>query len=410
MMRVAVWLARLIVGSVFIISGVTKMVDPIGFAIKITSYLAAWGMDEAIPSGLVLIGGCALSTFEFITGILLACGSLRRASAWGAFLLMCGMLPLTAYIALANPVSDCGCFGDFLIISNGATFAKNVVIFLLCLFLIRYNRRARTIFAPWIQWVQIAAAMLYMIILAIIGYHEQPLLDFRPYPAGEPLTDNSEAEALYVYTRDGREQTFSDSNLPDDNSGWEFKEVREIKSASAKQLTLLDPRSGLDVTEDVLGSTNGQMLLLIPHPSEASAAGSFTANELRDRMEQLHGPGSFIALMPPDTSAVERALDVMMADYPVYYADQKAIMAVARGAMAVVYLKNGNVAWKRTLSSINTDRLRIGDPASIYATDGPKWFRRLTAAYILANLAIYIIGQIPALFRWLRTKKKALQH
>lgn len=407
MMRVGVWLARLIVGSIFIISGVTKMIDPVGFAIKITSYLAVWGLENMVPSGLVLIGGCALSTFEFITGILLASGSLRRASAWGAFLLMCVMLPLTAYIALANPVSECGCFGDFLIISNWATFAKNIVIFLLCLFLIRYNRRAKTIFAPWIQWMQIAAGMLYMIILAIIGYHEQPLLDFRPYPVGEPLTDNSEAEALYVYTRNGREQTFSDSELPDDNSGWEFKEVREIKSASAKQLTLLDPENGSDVTEDALGTSGDLMLLLIPHPSEASAAGSFTANELRDRMEQLHGHGSFIALMPPDTVAVERALDVMMTEYPIYYADQKAIMAVARGAMAVVYLKNGNVAWKRTLSSINTDRLHNGDPARIYATDGPKWFRRLTAAYIMANIAIYLIGQIPALFRWIRRKKKA---
>ncbi len=407
MMRAAVWLARLLVGSVFIISGVAKMIDPIGFAIKISSYLGAWGIDDMVPSGLVLIGGCALSTFEFITGIMLASGSLRRASAWGALLLMCVMLPLSAYIALANPVSDCGCFGDFLIISNGATFAKNVVIFLLCLFLVRYNRRAKTVFAPWIQWVQIAAAMLYMIILAIIGYHEQPLIDFRPYPVGEPLTDSSQAEALYVYTRNGHEKTFADSELPDDDSGWEFKEVRDVKSASAKQLTLLDPQTGLDVTEDILDADSDRMLLLIPHPSEASAAGSFTANELRDRMEQLFGPGSFIALTPPDTAAVERALDVMMADYPVYYADQKAIMAVARGAMAVVYLKDGKVAWKRTLSSVNTDRLGSGDPARIYATDGPRWFRLLTAAYILSNIVIYIIGQIPSLLRRIRRAKKA---
>ena len=87
----------------------------------------------------------------------------------------------------------------------------------------------------------------------------------------------------------------------------------------------------------------------------------------------------------------------MMATYPVYYADQKAIMAVARGAMAVVYLRDGIVVWKRTLSSINLDRLSAGDPAEVYATDGPRWFRRITGIYLLTNLAIFIGGLIPAL-------------
>lgn len=394
MMRVALWLARLLVGAVFIVSGAAKMIDPIGFAIKISSYFAVWGLAEAVPPGLMLMGGCLLSTFEFVTGILVATGSLRRVAPLCALLLMCFMLPLSAYIALANPVSDCGCFGDFLIISNGATFAKNVVLFALCVFLVRYNRRGRPLIAPWIQWMQIAAAVAYMIILGMVGYHEQPLLDFRPYPVGEPLADGSEAEALYVYTRNGREQTFSDAELPDEDSGWEFKEVREVKAASAKQLTLLDPRTGLDVTDSIVGTDGDRMLLLVPHPTEASAAGSYTANELRERMEQLYGPGAFVALMPPDTAAVIRAIDVMMADYPVYFADQKAIMAVARGAMAVVYLKDGKVAWKRTLGSINLDRLNSGDPATIYSTDGHKWFRLITAAYLLVNLAFILASQI----------------
>lgn len=404
-MKLAVWLSRLLLGAVFIISGVSKMVDPLGFSIKISAYLAAWNLDEVFAPGLILIGGCALSTFEFVVGVLLATGGLRRAAPWGALLLMCFMLPLTAYIALANPVDDCGCFGDFLIISNWATFAKNILLTAMALFLVRYNRRAKPLIAPWIQWVEIAVAILYMIILAIIGYHEQPLLDFRAYPVGEPLTATDDAEALYVYTRNGTEQTFSDSDLPDDDSGWEFLEVRTVKPASNKLLTLLDPATGLDVTDSVLAPSPGKMLLLLPYPSEAGAAGSFTANELQAAIERTYGPGSFVAITIADSAAVSRALDVMMATYPVYYADQKAIMAVARGAMAVVYLRDGIVAWKRTLSSINLDLLQTGDPAEVYATNGPKWFRRLTAAYLAANLAIYLLGLLPRLFRLKRRRR-----
>lgn len=404
-MKLAVWISRLLLGAVFIISGVSKMVDPIGFAIKISAYLAAWDLTGFFAPGLILMGGCILSTFEFVTGILLATGSLRRSSALGALLLMCVMLPLTAYIALANPVDDCGCFGDFLIISNVATFLKNVVLFALALFLVRYNRRAKPLIAPWIQWVEITAAILYIIVLALIGYHEQPLLDFRAYPVGEPLTATDEAEALYVYSRNGIEQTFADSELPDEDSGWEFKEVRAVRPASAKLLTLLDPATGLDVTDSVLAPKSGQMLLLLPFPSEAGAAGSYTANELQAAMERSYGPGSFAAITIADSAAVDRALDVMMATYPVYYADQKAIMAVARGSMAVVYLRDGIVAWKRTLSSINLDKLADGDPAEIYATDGPKWFRRITAGYLIANLLIYMFGLLPRLFRLKRRKQ-----
>ena len=402
-MKLAVWLARLIVGAVFIVSGVSKMVDPAGFAIKITAYLAAWHIDGAIAPGLVVVGGCALSTLEFVTGWLLATGSLRRSAAWSALLMMCVMLPLTAYLALANPVDDCGCFGDLLIISNGATFAKNVVLFALSLFLVRYNRRASTLFAPWIQWVQVAAAILFMMILAIIGNNEQPLLDFRPYPVGEPLVATDEAEAFSVYTRNGQEKVFSDSELPADDSGWEFKEIQTVSPASGKELTLLDRISGEDMTDSIIGEgcdETDRMLLLLPFPSEAGAAGSYTANELQAAMEQRFGAGAFVAITAgDDTGAVDRALDVMMATFPVYYADRKAIMAVARGSMAVVYLRNGIVVWKRSLSSINLDRLNDGDLAEVYATDGARWFRLLTAIFLLGNLIIYLIGLIPGLFR-----------
>ncbi|MDE6817588.1 MAG: hypothetical protein K2J09_00250, partial [Muribaculaceae bacterium] len=201
----------------------------------------------------------------------------------------------------------------------------------------------------------------------------------------------------------GREKVFSDSELPADDSGWEFKEIQTVSPASGKELTLLDRTLGEDMTDSIIGEgcdETDRMLLLLPFPSEAGAAGSYTANELQAAMEQRFGAGAFVAITAgDDTGAVDRALDVMMATFPVYYADRKAIMAVARGSMAVVYLRNGIVVWKRSLSSINLDRLNDGDLAEVYATDGARWFRLLTAIFLLGNLIIYLIGLIPGLFR-----------
>jgi len=406
-MKIAVWIARLLLGGTFIVSGVTKMVDPYGTLTKIEAYLGAWGLTDVIAQGLVLVGGCALALLEFIVGVLLFSGSLRRSAAWLSLAVMAVMLPLTVYIAIANPVDDCGCFGDFLVISNTATMLKNVVLTALAVFLCRYNRRARCLFAPWIQWVEVAAAVAYMLCLAVIGYHVQPLLDFRPYPVGEPLADDGESDRMaYIYVKDGLRQEFAEDELPDESDGWEFVDVRPLAKASGKMFALFDRHTGSEVTADVIGATPGQLLLLIPHPSDAGAAGSYTANELQAAMERRYGRGAFVAVMAADSAAVERAMDLMMADYPVYYADSKVIMSVARGQMAAVYLSDGVVHWKRTLSSINLDLLTPdSDPAEVYASDGPRTFRILTALYIAANIAILIIGTLPRLPR-LRKKSR----
>lgn len=407
-MKIAVWIARLLLGGTFLLSGVTKIVDPYGSLIKIEAYLTAWGVNEIIPTEFALVGGCALATFEFIIGLLLATGSLRRAAAWGALALMAFMLPLTVYVAVANPVDDCGCFGDFLVISNQATMWKNVALTALALFLCRYNSRARWLFAPWIQWVQVAAGVAYMLILAVVGYHEQPLLDFRPYPVGEPLTDNG-GEAVYTYERNGEVRDFAEDMLPDEAEGWEYVGVRFAVPDSGKMLAIFDRETGDEVTDEVLTGASDVMLLLLPYPSDAGAAGSYTANELQSAMESRFGRGSFVCLTAADSVAVDHALDLMMATYPVYYADPKALSAVARGQMSVVYLRDGVVVWKRTLNSVNLDLLSAdgADPAEVYAVDGSRTFRWLTLFFIAANAVIAFVGLLPYVGRLRRRSKGA---
>lgn len=405
-MRLAIWLSRLIVGATFLVSGTAKMIDPIGSLIKIEAYLAAWHLDDVVPRGLALLGGCALSMIEFLTGLLIFTGSLRRTAALSATATMAVMLPLTAYIAFANPVDDCGCFGDMLTLSNTATFVKNLLLMIPTLFLLRYNSRYRGFFEPWSQWIQIVIGAGYMLIIGIIGYHEQPLIDFRAYPVGEPLTDSRGAEMSYVYKApDGTLHEFTEENLPDESEGWEYVDARETASASGKMLALFDRETGLEVTEEVIGTLPAQILLLIPEPSAATAAGSFTANELCAAMEARYGRGAFLAVTDAKPEAVDDALDLMMADYPVYYADPKAIKAVARGDMAAVCLRNDTVCWKRTLSSINLDLLERPDAdiTADYATNGSRLFLNLTLLFIAAEAVLSLISMLPTL----RFRKKA---
>ncbi|MDE5954087.1 MAG: DoxX family membrane protein, partial [Duncaniella sp.] len=144
-----VWTVRVVIGAVFVVSGFAKSIDPWGSYYKIYEYLDVWGWD--IPSALVVLAAFALGGFEFVWGCLLLLGCYRRVAVWLLLLMMAFMLPLTLYIAIADPVADCGCFGDFWIISNTATFLKNIVITQLLLYLAVFNRRVDGLFFPYVQ-------------------------------------------------------------------------------------------------------------------------------------------------------------------------------------------------------------------------------------------------------------------
>ncbi len=407
-MKLAVWLARCIVGITFLVSGWAKMVDPVGTLTKIEAYLAAWGLAESFPMEIALVGGCGLSMVEFVLGLLLLTGSLRRSAPIIATAIMAFMLPLSAYIAIANPVEDCGCFGDFLVMPNWVTFVKNLVLTGLCIFLLWKNTKARCLFKPWTQWIQIAIAGVYMLVIGITGYHVQPLIDFRAYPVGEPLIDAEGPQMSYLYSdAAGNIREFADDALPDEGAEWTFVDVRQLSAPSAKMFAIFDRETGEDVTESVVAQTEKQLLLLIPEPSAATAAGSYTANELNYFMTSRYGSGAFIAVTDAKPDAVAEALDLMMAEYPVYFADPKAIKAVARGAMAVVCLDNGIVGWKRTLSSINLDRLNADDVdiATTYIPSGTRMFWRMTLLFILSEICLAVFGFFPSLLR-LRSRRK----
>lgn len=404
-MKWAVWLCRLILGSTFMLSGLTKVVDPMGTLIKIQAYLAAW--DWSVPRGITFMGGCLLAMVEFISGFLVATGSLRRTSVWVITAIMAFMLPFTAYIAIANPVDDCGCFGDFLVISNAATFIKNLILMAMAIFLVMKNRRCACLFSPWCQWIQVTFAVAYLFVLAAVGYTVQPLLDFRAYPVGQPIADTAGADMRYIYKApDGTTGEFTEDNLPDESDGWEYVDAKQIAPASGKMLALFDRVTGADVTDQVLCAPQ-LMLFLFPEPSGATAAGSYTANELNQKMTERYGSGAFAGITCADSAAVEMALDLLMADYPVYYADPKAIKTLARGDMAVVYLRHDTVMWKRTLSSINLDRFDPqSDPAMVYDTHSSRFFNILTLIFIAAEGFLLLICVMPKVIRKLNKLKK----
>ncbi len=377
------WLCRILTGATFIFSGLTKMIDVWGFIYKIEQYLAVWDMTQ--PRSLVLSVAMGLSGVEFLLGCFMLTGCYKRVSAWAMSLIMLGMLPLTFYIMVANPVSDCGCFGDFLVIPNSATFFKNVVLMAMLVYLLFNNSVVAGLFTTYSQWLVAFIAFVYIILVGLFGYNIQPMVDFRPYKTGSPLlgdvageVDDAASGMTFIYEKNGEKREFDGNNLPD--STWTFVDRKDNAIAapdSERTFTIYDGDN--DVTSEVILDSGMQVLLLIPELDRIDVSSTYLINEMNRYIESRGGV--MTGIIGSDDSGLDLWRDISLASYQLFTAEDTEIKSLARGNVAVVYLKDGVIVWKRSLASIDSDTFSSPDDLTMdnlnYSGTGYFWLLTL---------------------------------
>lgn len=403
-----VWLFRLLVGATFVLSGFVKSIDPWGSFYKISEYFEVWNMD--IPASLEVLAAFLLGGAEFVLGCLLLFGCYRRVAVWLLLAMMAFMLPLTLYIAVADPVADCGCFGDFLVLSNTVTFVKNIFLTLMLVYLAAFNSRVEGLFIAYIQWVIGGLLSLYILIIALYGYNIQPLLDFRRFSPGTDLlagvtsgdeADGEDEEPVYefIYEKDGREETFTIDNLPD--STWTFvdrKVIGGIEHASDGFSVIED---GEEIAQDIIDTEGEQFLVTIPDMRSVDLSYTYLLNELNDYIKARGG--TLVALVNGDKSSIDWWRDISMASYPIYSAEATMIKELARGRAAIVYLRDGVVEWKRSLSSINYSFVTETQVENIIQELNPETsyvLNTLTAIFASVIFIIMILDRSGRLLSW----------
>lgn len=381
-----VWVLRLVIGATFIMSGFVKGVDPWGSCIKIGEYFEAWGLT--VPQALITIASFLLAGYEFVWGMLLLFGCYKRISVWALTLMMAFLLPLTLYIAIFSPVEDCGCFGDFLILSNWATFVKNLFITGALIYLCKYNAFVDGLFIPYIQWVIGGIITLYILAIELFGYNVQPLIDFRRFSPGTELLSDGDDESSetiyeYIYEKDGRRESFRIENLPD--SSWTFVDRSLISGEESVDdgFVIID-EEGDDITEDIIDTDVEQLIVTVPDISKVDLSCTYLINELNDFITARGG--SLVALINADSDGISWWKDISMADYPIYQTDPKLLKELARGNSALIFLDHGNVEWKRTLSSISYTFVTETPASTLLTALNPE------LEYVLEILTIPFLG------------------
>ncbi len=391
----AVWVARILLGATFVVSGWAKCVDPWGFVYKLEDYLSVWGLLGSVPREITLVGAVALSMLEFCTGVALATGCLRRAAPAVATVIMAGMLPLSVYIYVADPVADCGCFGDLLVISNLATMLKNIVLAALAVFLLLWGRRAAPGFLPGLQWLVVALSIVYTLTLAVLGWHFQPVADFRPFGVGKELVaeegaDDADTPVTFVYEKEGRRQEFALDALPD--SSWTFVSRSAGAEADAGALTLFDDY-GDDVTADVLADVSDMIILTVPEPGLDYLLRARFTNELYRYGGTTGIP--VIGVVAASGDALDKWRELARPQFPVYSASDTSLKQLVRGAQGFVWVHDGRIALKRSLASLNPDMLDEPDPLrQINNVSDGRVCIWLSSAFLAGLLLLWLTSQV----------------
>ncbi len=400
----AVWIARLLCGAVFILSGWAKAVDPRGFVFKIGEYLNVWGIDRLVPYELVVIGAVVLSVAELTVGVLLATGCLRRSTPVCGLAMMAFMLPLTVYVAIAEPVADCGCFGDMFVVSNTATMLKNVAITALLVLCLVWHKAARPLYRPGLQWLVIAWSCAYGLLLAFVGWQFQPVVDFRPYSVGKTLVhDGGVGEDLkYIYEKNGETREFPLDALPD--STWTFVDRAGQEPSAHEGLAVFDGED--EITDELFDpSQKGEMLVLaFVEPGLQNLVRTRMANEVYE-YASAHGIG-MVGLVAASGESLERWVEMARPEYEVYSSSDTSLKELVRGATGLVLLRDGRVVWKRNFATVSPDFLNRDKPFdSIVTVDDGRlaaWMSAIFLAGIVLLRAVSVLTRIK-----FRPKRKA---
>ena len=322
MRKIAVNVCRLVLAVAFILSGFVKAVDPLGTQYKIHDYLGALGLASVVPDFLTLSASVIQSSAEFFLGICLLFAIRRRLVSLIVMILMVVMTLLTLWLAIANPISDCGCFGDALVLTNWQTFWKNVVLLAASVFVRRYPFDMQRMISRSNQWIVMNySAFFILVIIAGRSLYTLPQFDFRPYHIGTNLRE-----------------------------GWQ--RMIEGEDSPYAEFFIENMDEGEDITEQILQDEGYTFLLVSPHLEQADDSQLDELNRIYE-YSQDHGY-PFYCLTASSQRGITRWQDITGAEYPFCLTDETTLKTVIRSNPGLLLLKDGVIIQKWSHNALPT--------------------------------------------------------
>ena len=379
MRKVAVNIARIILAVTLIFSGFVKAVDPLGTQYKLTDYLTAMHLQTLAPDFLTLGASVILSAVEFGLGICLLFAIRKVASTTLTLLLMAIMTPLTLWLALANPVSDCGCFGDAIVLTNWQTFGKNVILLILAITVWKWPHDMVRLISVSNQWIVVNYSAIF--ILAVSGWslYDLPYFDFRPYHIGTDL-----------------------------RKGWQA--MMEGEESPYSEFFLQRAEDGEDITDSLLNSKGYLFLLIAPHLEQADDSQLDLINQVYEYAEDNEYP--FYGVTASGEKGIEQWRDRTGAEYPFCQTDDITLKTIIRSNPGLLLLKDGVIIRKWSHNRIPdeyalTNRLEKSEIGKMPSDSMLRKILAIVLWYILPLALLAIADRLWAWSKWLKRKEQS---
>ena len=376
MKKVAVNIARLVLAVVFVLSGFVKAVDPLGTQYKIADYLEAMGLSGLMPDFMTLSASILLSAIEFGIGICLLFAIRRRFTSRVVLLFMLVMTPFTLWIALTDPVSDCGCFGDAVVLTNWQTLLKNVVLLAMAVVVWRWPLEMVRFVSKSNQWIVVNYSAVFILFFSGWSLYDRPYFDFRSYHVGTDL-----------------------------RQGW--NEMMEGNESPYTDFFIERVDDGEDITEQLLNRKGYAFLLVSPYLEQADDSQLDLINQLYEYAEDYDYP--FYCLTSSGERGINRWRDMTGAEYPFCQTDGTTLKTVVRSNPGVLLLKDGVIIRKWSHNRLPdeyelTDRLENLEIGGMPQDSVPRKIVFILLWYVLP---LFVLTVADRLWAWShRVKKK----
>ena len=378
MRKIIVNIARWLLAVVLIFSGYVKAVDPMGTSYKIRDYLDAARLADYVPDVSVMILSVLLSAVEFLLGICLLFAIRRRLVSRLAVVLMTFMTLLTLWLAIANPISDCGCFGDAIVLTNWQTFLKNVVLLGAAAIVACYPLDMMRFVSRSNQWIVVNFSVVYIFATSGVSQYGLPQFDFRPYHIGTDL-----------------------------RAGWQ----RMMEEADSPYADFFIERvdNGEDITEQVLNDKGYTFLLVAPHLEDANDSRLDQINEVYEYAQENGYP--FYCLTASTDKGINMWIDLTGAEYTFCHTDETTLKTVIRSNPGLVLLKDGTVIRKWGFRQL-PDEAQLSEPLSkselgrLPNDTVMEKITRIFLWFILPLLMLTFADRMWAWSQWLRREGK----
>lgn len=350
-------ISRFLIGALFIFSGYVKVIDPQGFAIKLSEYFVSLHLEFLEP--LAFTFALLVVAAELTMGLCLIARLRMVATAWAVLLFMSFFTLLTLFIAVnGDIVSDCGCFGDAITLSNWATFLKNVAFMPFVLIIFFQRKQYSRVASPFVEWGLLIMFFMCSSGIALYCNRHLPLIDFMAYKVGTNIEEGmsipegveaDQYKTMLIYEKDGIQQEFDDTNFPWQDSTWVFVDSKSVLvkkgyTPPIHDFTITSYEEG-DITDIVLSNSDYTLMLTSPKLMKADTGNISKINDLANHCNRQENV-TFFAMTASSNEDISSFISTTDASYPIHITDETTLKSMVRSNPGLMLIKDAVILAK----------------------------------------------------------------